>query len=50
MNQVKAYFGQWLHRPFSADMDITGWFFFVGLLLCLAILWTQILRYIVEDI
>ena len=39
-------FTQWLKKPYSDDMSVTGWFAFLGLMSLLAFLWTRVLRLI----
>jgi hypothetical protein len=42
--QIVESFKDWLHRPFSADMDAVHWFLFFGLLIAISILWGMALR------
>lgn len=39
-------FKAWAQHPFSADMDALHWFYFIGLLVAISILWGTILRII----
>lgn len=39
-------FGEWLKKPYSDDMSVSGWFAFLGLLILLSFLWTRVLRMI----
>lgn len=39
-------FRTWAATPFSADMNATHWFMFVGLLLLILMLWGMILGHI----
>lgn len=41
-------FKAWLASPFSADMSAAHWFYFVGLLIVISVLWNIILRTIKE--
>jgi len=43
-------FQEWLSRPFTNDMSALQWFYFIGLLLVILVLWRIILRHIFETI
>jgi hypothetical protein len=45
---VIDYFGQWLKRPWSSDMDLTGWVLFIVLVVTVALAWRGVLTYIVD--
>lgn len=38
----------WAAQPFSSQMNLWGWFLFTGLIIVIAILWTRVLRHIIE--
>jgi hypothetical protein len=46
----KSEFGDWAKQPFSADMPLSHWFLFIGLVLVLIILWNIILANLIEAI
>lgn len=46
--EVLANMKAWAAHPFQEDMPIFGWFLFIGLLLCLLVAWTLIMREIIE--
>jgi hypothetical protein len=39
-------FKTFLNKPFSADMTALGWLMFVGLLICINILWGLVLKHL----
>ena len=43
-------FEDWLKKPYSDDMSVTGWFAFLALLSILAFLWSRVLRLIATSI
>lgn len=36
-------------RPFSEDMDVGEWAAFTGLIVLLAILWTRVLKHVLDE-
>lgn len=48
---LNAWYGEykdWAKQPFSADMPVSHWFLFIGLLLIIVIFWNIALRHLVE--
>lgn len=43
-NSIGDRVKQWVKKPYSDEMSVTGWFMFLGLLAVLTYLWTRILR------
>jgi len=43
-----AKFQEWLKRPYSEEMSVTGWFLFAGLLIVIGWLWSTIVRKIAD--
>lgn len=39
---------RWFERPFSNDMDATGWALFVGFILALIVAWNYIINEIAD--
>ena len=39
-----AWFKSFYRQPYSSTMGVPGWFAFIGLLLCVMILWRMILN------
>lgn len=39
-------FMSWLKKPYSEDMSVAGWFYFLALVSILAFLWSRVLRLI----
>lgn len=46
VSRLSSFTGQ----PFSTQMDLTGWFLFVGLLFVAAFIWTRVLNVITEHV
>lgn len=44
VSRITSFFAQ----PFSSSMNFGGWFLFTGLIIILAVLWTKVLRHVVE--
>lgn len=44
------HFQEFMGRPFRSEMDAVDWFFFVGLLVVIMILWGIILRHVRETL
>lgn len=40
----------WLKKPYSDDMSVTGWFAFLALLSILAWLWSRVLKVIAASL
>lgn len=38
----------WAAKPFSADMPVSQWFLFIGLLIVIVIFWNIMLRHLIE--
>jgi len=43
-------FKDWLASPFKSEMSALHWFYFLGLIIVLMVLWRIILRHIFETI
>jgi hypothetical protein len=50
MSNIWTGFGNWLKKPFSADMDAFHWFLFFGLLILISVGWTFVLRHLARGI
>lgn len=35
----------WAKQPFASDMSVTGWFLFLGLILCASAAWTRLIAH-----
>lgn len=46
MQDFWSNFKKWLAQPYSEDMSALHWFLFLGLLIALTFLWSQILRHL----
>jgi len=46
MNNLASEFGAWVKSPFKADMSAMEWFYFIGLLAVINIMWVMILRHV----
>lgn len=49
MGNVTTNIKSWWMKPYSSDMNVQGWFEFLGLLLVLMMLWRIILAHIVQE-
>lgn len=38
----------WSKHPFKSDMDLKGWLAFTGLIIILIVLWTQVIKFIID--
>lgn len=41
-------FKDWLSQPYSDDMDAAHWFYWLGLIIVLSVLWRLILNHLKE--
>lgn len=48
MNGFSGEFKDWATQPFSADMPMSHWFLFIGLLIVIVVFWNILLRHLVE--
>lgn len=48
MNGFAGEFKDWAAQPFSADMPMSHWFLFIGLLLVIVVFWNILLRHLVD--
>lgn len=46
--QIFTEMHEWSKKPFSPDMDLGSWIAFIGLLLVITVLWTQVIRFIIN--
>jgi hypothetical protein len=46
----KSEFTDWAKQPFSADMPMSHWFLFIGLVLIIIVAWNIILAHLFEAI
>lgn len=45
-----SYFGEWLKKPWSEDMDWWQWVLFVVFITTIFVAWLNVLRYITEEV
>lgn len=46
MSNFWSEFKSWYSQPFAANMSVSGWALFIGILLVLVILWTRVLNHL----
>ena len=44
MNGVLSSFVDWAKQPYSENMDVLGWFLFIGLLLLIMVAWRAVIN------
>lgn len=47
-DQVKTDFLEWTKKPYKENGDIWDWLLFIGLMTCATILWTRVIRRLVD--
>lgn len=38
-----------IKQPFKSDMNLTGWLLFIGLIMIVTLLWSHVIKLIVES-
>ena len=50
MDNVLTSIKSWASHPFSADMDLTKWALFTGLIIIIAVLWILVIKDLQEEV
>ena len=48
MDSIKSKIEGFFEKPYSDDMDVTGWILFLGLVALISLAWTRVLKKIQE--
>lgn len=48
MDDLFAGIKKWAKKPYGDDIDLLHWILFIGMLTCVTILWTRVIKRLID--